>query len=107
MTVVVVHGTETVTRVHWEMLDAKKAEIIYNTFVTMIDDDLLQIQNVGGLSICAHDECPVLAINAQDDTSRKIIPIELFCASNILLYDISLGKEVSAGWWFTYCKLMK
>ena len=31
------------------------AEIIYNTFVTMLDDDLLHIQNGGGLSICAYD----------------------------------------------------
>ena len=41
----------------------------------MLDDDLLQIQNGGGLLICAHDESPVLAINAQDDTSITIIPI--------------------------------
>ena len=26
-------------------------------------------------TLCAHDECPVLEINAQEDTSRKIIPI--------------------------------
>ena len=49
----------------------------------------------------------MLIINAQDDTSRTIIPIELFCASGILLYAIALGKEGSAGWLCTYCKLIK
>ena len=51
------------------------AKTIYNTFFTMLDDYLLQIHNGGGISICYHDECPVLEINAQDDTSRTIIPI--------------------------------
>ena len=37
----------------------------------MIDDDLLKIQNGGGLSICAHDEYTVLEINAQDYTRKK------------------------------------
>ena len=27
--------------------------------------------------------------------------------SEILLYAIALGKEGSAGWWCTYCKLVK
>ena len=49
----------------------------------------------------------MLAINAQDDTGRIIIPIELFCESGILVCPISLGKDGSAGWWCTYCKLMK
>ena len=61
-------------------------------------DDLQQIQNDGGISICARDECPVLAINEQDDTSRKIIPVELFRASGKKLYAIALGKEGSTGW---------
>ena len=73
----------------------------------MLDDELFYIHNGGGLSLCDHDECPLLAINAQDDTSRKFIPIELFFASDILLYAIALGKEGGAGWWCTYCKLMK
>ena len=30
-------------------------EIIYNTFCNMIDDDLFQIHNGGGISIWAHD----------------------------------------------------
>ena len=47
----------------------------------MLVDDLLQIQNGGGISICAHNECLVLEINSQDDTSRTIIPIELSCLS--------------------------
>ena len=72
------------------------SEIIYNTFGTIIDDDLLQIQNGGVISICAHDECPVSEINAQDDTSTTIIPIELFCERKHLLYAIAIGKEVSA-----------
>ena len=72
------------------------SEIIYNTFGTIIDYDLLQIQNGGVISICAHDECPVLEINAQDDTSTTIIPIELFCERKHLLYAIAIGKEVSA-----------
>ena len=65
MTVVVVNGTKTVTRVHREMINCKKDndEIIYTNFGTMLDDDLLQIHNGGGLSICAHDECPVLETN--------------------------------------------
>ena len=71
----------------------------------MLDDELFLIHNGGGLSLCDHDECPLLAINAQDDTSRKFIPIELFFASDILLYAIALGKEGGAGWWCTYCKL--
>ena len=59
------------------------AKTIYNTFGTILGDDLLQIQNGGGLSICSHNECHVLAINSQDDTSRTIITIELFCTSGI------------------------
>ena len=58
----------------------------------MLDDDLLRIQNGGGLSICDNDECSVEAINTQDDTSRTIIPLELFCVSNILLYAIAIEK---------------
>ena len=49
----------------------------------------------------------MLAINSQDDNSGTIIPIELFCAIDILLYAIGLGKEVIVGLWCTYCKLMK
>ena len=49
----------------------------------------------------------MLAINLQHDTSRTIIPIELFLCRDIFLYDIALGKEGSAGWWCAYCKLMK
>ena len=41
----------------------------------MLDDDLVHIHNDGGLSIWAHGECTVLEINAQDDTTRKFIPI--------------------------------
>ena len=59
----------------------------------MLDYELLQIHNYGVILICDHDECPVLAINAQDDTSRTIIPIQLFCASKILLYAIVLKKR--------------
>ena len=58
----------------------------------MLDYDLLQIHNVGVLSICAYDECLVMEINAQYDTSGTIIPIKLFFASNIFLYAIALGK---------------
>ena len=58
---------------------------------------MLNIQNGGGISICAHDECSVLEINAQDDNSRTIIPIEIFCATGILLYVIAIGKEGSVG----------
>ena len=41
----------------------------------MLDYELLHIQNGGGISIYAHYEYTVLEINAQDDTSRTIIPI--------------------------------
>jgi hypothetical protein len=36
-----------------------------------------------------------------------IIPVELFLASDILLYAIAMGKEGSTGWWYTYCKLKR
>ena len=52
------------------------SEIIYNTFGTVLDDDLLQIQNDSGLSICAHDECLVLEINSQSFLHRAF-PSEL------------------------------
>ena len=39
-------------------------EINYTNFGTMLDDDLFQIHNGGSISICAHDECPVLETNA-------------------------------------------
>ena len=57
----------------------------------MLDDDMLHIHNGGGISICAHDECPVLSINAQNDTSRNNIPIDFifrlatFCCTLLLL----------------------
>ena len=80
---------------------------MYNNFYTMIDGDLLQIQNGSGLSICVREKCTVLAINAQDDTSRTNVFIKLFCVSEILLYAIALRKESSVRWCCTNYKLMK
>jgi hypothetical protein len=81
------------------------AEIIQRTFGVLLDEDLMTIQASRGLCITTDDEVE-LADDADDDTGT-IIPVELFLASDILLYAIAVGKEGSAGWWCTYCKLKR
>jgi hypothetical protein len=81
------------------------AEIILKTFGVLLDEDLISIQTSGGLCITTDNKVELAADT--DDANGTIIPVELFLASDILLYAIALGKEGSAGWWCTYCKLKR
>jgi hypothetical protein len=77
------------------------AEIISNTFGKLLDEDLKKIREFGAVALV--EGKPKLVAASNDGT----IPLQVFCASDILLYAIALGKEGSAGWWCTYCKLFK
>jgi hypothetical protein len=81
------------------------AEIIQRTFGVQLDEDLMSIQASRGLRITTDDG--VELAEDGDDVNGTIIPVELFLASDILLYAIAIGKEGSAGWWCTYCNLMR
>jgi hypothetical protein len=71
-----------------------------------MDDELMSIQANRGLCIMTTDDEVELAEDA-DNNNGTIIPVELFLASDILLYAIAVGKEGSAGWWCTHCKLKR
>jgi hypothetical protein len=76
------------------------ADIIANTFGTLLNEDLKSLAN--HVSIF-EDRIEF----GEDPTAQKIIPIHLFMAGDILFYNMVIGKEGFSTWWCCYCKLFK
>jgi hypothetical protein len=77
------------------------ADIMVNTFGTLLNDDLKTVATC--ISIIEGQPAEFGA-NA---TAQKNIPINLFMAGDILFYNMVIGKEGMSGWWCSQCKLFK
>jgi hypothetical protein len=82
------------------------AEIIKKTFGELLNKDLETMRHTGSVAITPDRVIEFVAAN-QPAQHGIILPVEVFLASDILLYAIALGKEGSSGWWCTYCHLFK
>jgi hypothetical protein len=80
------------------------ANIIRNTFRTLLKTELKQIREWGVVSIVDGE---VKWGGGGGDTARRTIPVELFMAGDILFYTIALGKEGFATWWCNWCQSFK
>jgi hypothetical protein len=76
------------------------ANIIMNTFGTQLHDDLKMLPT----SISILGGKAEFRVNT---ASEKNITINLFMASDILFYNMVIGKEGMSGWWCSYCQLFK
>ena len=85
----------------------ENTEIIENTFGGLLDEDLNYINSCNGLCVLVdkEDETRKVLLSQQDyhtsDSSNFVLAVEIFLASDILLYAIALGKECSTGWWYS------
>jgi hypothetical protein len=76
------------------------AVIIMNTFGMLLNDELKTLPS----SISIVEGQAEFGANA---AAEKNIPINLFMAGNILVYNMGIGKVGMSGWWCSYCKLFK
>jgi hypothetical protein len=76
------------------------AVIIENTFGVLLNADLKLIAS------CVSIVGGVTKFGANAD-AEKTIPINLFMAGDILLYNMVIGKEGYSTWWCCHCKLSK
>jgi hypothetical protein len=80
------------------------ANIIEKTYGKGLEEDLQFIKNNPFLVI--HDgEISFKPSKENLPEGARVIPIRLFMAADLLMYNIALGKEGAAGWWCIYCKL--
>jgi hypothetical protein len=77
------------------------ANIVMNTFGTLLNDDL---KTLPSSLISIVEGQAEFGANA---AAQKNIPINLFMAGKILFYNMVIGKEGMSGWWCSYCKLFK
>jgi hypothetical protein len=76
------------------------ADIIANTFGTLLNDDLKSLAS----RVSIFEDRTEFGEHA---TAQKVIPIHLFMAGDILFYNMVIGKEGFSTWWCCYCKLFK
>eukprot|EP00957_Ditylum_brightwellii_P121367 9255701-Ditylum_brightwellii.AAC.1 len=84
----------------------------------MLNSDLEQMRNAGGFTIVVAEQqnteqeaVNVIPGHVVGEVGTGIhqyyIPVELFFASDILLYSMVLGKDGYSTWWCVYCNLFK
>jgi hypothetical protein len=78
------------------------AEIVQNTFGTLLNDDLKIITGWKHVSIVDG-----LATFGGHEVTPKMTPIEPFMAGDIPFCSLVIGKEGFATWWCCFCKLFK